>query len=115
MTDFALSWRANKPRKATISTDIFMDKSFLEKLPKGWNYSKVRAYLIRVKKNPQNYTKKQIEYAFKLAKYLAHFYSTHRWIITSQEKDGLLSYDRFTTMHNLGLNLMFVKVKDDSK
>ena len=90
-----------------FTEDIFMDQSFLEKLPKGWNYSKVRAYLIRVKKNPERYTKEQIETAYQMAKFLANFYNNNKVIDTPRVK-GLFAMDRWNTMNNLSFHLMFV-------
>jgi|TARA_R110000796_G_scaffold86519_1_gene187192 hypothetical protein len=85
----------------TITKDIFMEESFLAKLPKGWNYSKVRSYLTKVANHPQKFTTEQKEYAVKLSGYLAYFYNTNHWIITPQVKDGLLSQDRWSKMNTL--------------
>ena len=84
-----------------IVNDIFMDEEFLKKLPKGWNYTKVRTYLTNVANQPQNTTIKQKKYAATLSGYLAIFYRKNHWIITPQEKQGMLSQDRWNKMNNL--------------
>ncbi len=97
-----------------IVNDVFLDESFLEKLPKGWNYSKVRSYLTRVSKNPDNYTVKEIKSAEHLSKYLYKFYAKYHWIITPKEKDGLFSADRMDTMYRLWFSL-WATLKDYEK
>ena len=84
-----------------IVNDIFMKAEFLKKLPKGWNYTKVRTYLTNVANNPKKTTLAQKEYAAKLSGYLANFYQKNHWIITPQEKQGLFSQDRWNKMNTL--------------
>ena len=91
-----------------VVNDIFMDKSFLEKLPKGWNYSRARSYLVKVKNNPEKYQEDEVFRAYKLAEYLSKFYSRYHWVITKQEPDGLLSVDRYNTMTALSFHLHFI-------
>ena len=91
-----------------VVNDIFMDKSFLEKLPKGWNYSKTREYLVKVKNNPEKYSAHQVYKAYELAKFLTKFYANNHWVITKQEPDGLLSVDRHNVMVALSFHLHFI-------